>query len=212
VARERGLQTITEENDLKAYQADPSGFLWAVLEVLRHTDVFAEPDFQALIERGRLAALGQRGMIDHSDDVQKTDQAERQRAFETSEPGVGPPRSVMPGEGDSPVQEAERLTEAQERAGEAERLHPSSNPAQEGQRLAEGDEEDEEEEVDTPEEEEAETGEPTEREQAETKAAARGLEVRDYGTAGDWRVYDPATGRQVAKSRLDDPIPAGSTA
>lgn len=41
---------------------------------------------------------------------------------------------------------------------------------------------------------------------ADQRAAQRGLEVRDYGTSGDWRVYDPATGRQVAKSKLDEPV------
>lgn len=61
-------------------------------------------------------------------------------------------------------------------------------------------------EIDTPEEEAAETGTQTERQAAEAKAAERGLEIRDFGTAGDWRVYDPATGRQVAKSRLDEPV------
>lgn len=42
------------------------------------------------------------------------------------------------------------------------------------------------------------------RAQAEAKAAKLGLEIRDYGTAGEWRVYDPATGRMVAKSRLEE--------
>jgi hypothetical protein len=40
------------------------------------------------------------------------------------------------------------------------------------------------------------------RAEAERRASAMGLEVRDFGTAGDWRLYDPATGRQVAKSKL----------
>src|SRR5262245_3083380 len=57
-------------------------------------------------------------------------------------------------------------------------------------------------EVDTPEEETAETGTPTDRERAEARAAELGLEVRAYGDAGDWRVYDPKTGRQVAKSTV----------
>lgn len=52
------------------------------------------------------------------------------------------------------------------------------------------------------EDEAAETGSGTERERAEKRAGELGLEVRDYGTAGDWRVYDPATGRQVAKSTV----------
>jgi hypothetical protein len=50
----------------------------------------------------------------------------------------------------------------------------------------------------------AETGGEDERKQAEAKAKDRGLEIRDYGTTGEWRVYDPSTGRQVAKSRLDE--------
>lgn len=251
MARTRGLQTIAEENDLKAYQADPSGFLWAVLEVLRHTDAYAEPDFQALIERGRLAAMGQQGMLDHSEDIRKQDQEQRQRALEESEPGVGPPRPVMPGESGSPLEEAQRLAdadpraiEAAERQSEAERLGVSepSAPA-EVRRVTEAAEEaalgDEDEEdtldaepaqgddtddaaadaddetdpaadvVDTPEEARAETGAPTEREQAEQKASLRDLEIRSYGTAGDWRVFDPKTGRQVAKRALDAPLPAG---
>jgi hypothetical protein len=60
--------------------------------------------------------------------------------------------------------------------------------------------------VDT-EEEDDETGTESDRQAAERKAAERGLEVRDFGTAGDWRVYDPNTGRQVAKSALDAPLP-----
>jgi hypothetical protein len=56
--------------------------------------------------------------------------------------------------------------------------------------------------IDTPEEEAAETGTQTERQQAEARAAELGLEVRDAGSAGDWRVYDPKTGRQVAKSTV----------
>ena len=61
------------------------------------------------------------------------------------------------------------------------------------------DEDDEDDELEAP---EAETGSQTEREKAEASAKRLGLEVRDYGTAGDWRVYDPATGRQVAKSTV----------
>ena len=57
------------------------------------------------------------------------------------------------------------------------------------------------EEVDTPEEEEAETGAQTEREEAEAKAAERGLEIRDFGTSGDWRVYDPKTGPAGGEER-----------
>lgn len=53
---------------------------------------------------------------------------------------------------------------------------------------------------------EGDTGAPSERQEAEAKAAERGLEIRDYGTAGEWRVYDTATGKQVAKSRLDAPV------
>jgi hypothetical protein len=242
--RDRTLHLISEENDLKAYQADPSGFLWAVLEVLRHTDVFAEPDFQALIERGRLAAQGQAGMADHSEDIRKTDQEERQRAFETSKPGGGPPRPVMPGESGSPMEEAQRLAdldpraiEAAERQSEAERLGVSERSAtpevtrqtEAAEEAALGDEDEDDEldaepadaddatdpadstpdVVDTPEEARAETGTPTEREQAEQKASLRDLEIRSYGTAGDWRVFDPKTGRQVAKRALDAPLPAG---
>lgn len=243
--RDRTLHLIAEENDLKAYQADPSGFLWAVLEVLRHTDVFAEPDFQALIERGRLAAQGQAGMADHSEDIRKTDQEERQRAFETSKPGAGPPRPVMPGESGSPLEEAQRLAdldpraiEAAERQSEAERLGVTEATAppevrrqtEAAEEAALGDEGEEDtldaepddgqdadgeatgtdmaaDVVDTPEEARAETGTLTEREQAERKASLRDLEIRSYGTAGDWRVFDPKTGRQVAKRALDAPLP-----
>lgn len=49
------------------------------------------------------------------------------------------------------------------------------------------------------------------RAEAERKASERGLEIRDYGTSGDWRVYDPKTGRQVAKSLLDEPVGASAT-
>jgi len=45
---------------------------------------------------------------------------------------------------------------------------------------------------------------PMSRAEAEQRAGALGLEVRDFGTAGDWRLYDKATGRQVAKSRLEE--------
>lgn len=44
------------------------------------------------------------------------------------------------------------------------------------------------------------------RAEAEKRAKARGLEVRDFGTGGDWRVYDTATGRQVSKTKLDEPV------
>lgn len=59
--------------------------------------------------------------------------------------------------------------------------------------------------IDTPEEAAAETGTQTERQQAEARAAELGLEIRDAGSAGDWRVYDPKTGRQVAKSTVLTP-------
>jgi len=41
---------------------------------------------------------------------------------------------------------------------------------------------------------------------AEKKALERGLEIRDFGTAGDWRVYDPKTGKMASKQRLEEPI------
>jgi hypothetical protein len=199
--RDRGLRQIGEENDLKAYQVDQSGFLWAVLEVLRHTDAFSEPDFQALIERGRLAAIGQGGMMAHSADIAKADQEQREREVEGSEPGVGPPRPVMPGEGDSPTAEFERLTEAQEREAEAVRQAPASTPATEAEAASEEAEEEEAEEADDEEEEE-------DKESDEAKAAARGLELRDYGPSVGMRVYDPKTKKMVARSRLNDPVPA----
>lgn len=49
-----------------------------------------------------------------------------------------------------------------------------------------------------------ESGSAQDRADAEAKAKKLSLEIRDYGAAGEWRVYDPATGRQVAKSRLDE--------
>jgi len=52
--------------------------------------------------------------------------------------------------------------------------------------------------------EDAETGDKAERAAAEKKAKAKGLEIRDFGTAGDWRVYDPKSGRQVARDKLDE--------
>lgn len=54
-----------------------------------------------------------------------------------------------------------------------------------------------------------------ERALAERQAAVLHLQIRDFGTAGDWRLYDPATGRQVAKSVLATanlaapPVPPG---
>ena len=54
------------------------------------------------------------------------------------------------------------------------------------------------------EDEAAETGAKAERADAEKKAKKLGLEVRDFGTSGDWRLYDPETGRQVSKARLDE--------
>lgn len=55
----------------------------------------------------------------------------------------------------------------------------------------------------------AEAGEANaERAEAERKASERGLEIRDYGTNGEWRVYDPATGRMVSRSLLDEPVKA----
>jgi hypothetical protein len=51
-------------------------------------------------------------------------------------------------------------------------------------------------------------GEEDERAEAERLAAERGLEIRDYGTAGEWRVYDPRTGRMVSRSALDEPVKA----
>jgi hypothetical protein len=47
-----------------------------------------------------------------------------------------------------------------------------------------------------------------ERAEAERLAAERGLEIRDYGTAGEWRVYDPRTGRMVSRSALEEPAKA----
>lgn len=49
------------------------------------------------------------------------------------------------------------------------------------------------------------TGSASERADAEKKAAKRGLEIRDYGTEGQWRVYDAKTGRMVSRAVLDEP-------
>jgi hypothetical protein len=54
-----------------------------------------------------------------------------------------------------------------------------------------------------------ETGSAQDRADAEKKAKKLNLEIRDYGAAGEWRVYDPATGRQVARSRLDESPTSG---
>src|SRR5262245_16334435 len=178
VRADRGLQRIVEENDLMAYKADASGFLWALLEVARHGEGFSEPDFQALVERGRLAAQGQAGLLAHAEDVRgavEAVQEERRGQFETSQPGVGPPRPVMPGESGTPLDDVANQG-------------PAEAPA-----------EDEDEEL-TEEEAEAEEGaEETdaERAEAEAKALERGLEIRD--TAQGWRVFDPKTGRMVSR-------------
>ena len=236
--RDRGLRQIGEENDLKAYQADQSGFLWAVLEVLRHTDAFSEPDFQALIERGRLAAIGQGGMMSHSADIAKADDEQRKQQYEQSEPGVGPPRPVMPGEGDSPAAEAQRLAEqdprmveAAERQSEAERLGVSEQTAvprvreqtEAAEEAIDTDDDEEDDDLDSDERdtgrthadrvEQSENVEPSpdkERAEAEKAAKARGLEIRDWGTEGAWRVFEAKTGRMVAKSALETPLKAGA--
>jgi hypothetical protein len=58
-------------------------------------------------------------------------------------------------------------------------------------------------------EEHPEASGPSDRAEAERKAAERGYTIRDWGTSGDWRVIDPKTGRQVARSALDEPLPTG---
>ena len=189
-------------------------------------------------------------MLDHSEDIKKADQQERDRAFEGSQAGVGPPRPVRPDEGDSPQAEAQRLAdqdprmiEMAERQSEAERLGvtaPSAPPevrrqTEAAEEAIDTDDEDgdhdldedvDQEEADDEEAEDAEEGEavpsPTgaapgtaslgDRAVAEQKARDRGLEIRDFGTSGDWRVFDPATGKMVSKLRLEEPVNTGSDA
>jgi hypothetical protein len=46
------LALLADENDALAKRIDPSGFCYAVLQILRNGEAYSEADFQALVERG----------------------------------------------------------------------------------------------------------------------------------------------------------------
>ena len=89
-----------------------------------------------------------------------------------------------------------------ERLWHAPTAAPAGPPVVEGEDEGE-DEDDEPDEVSDVEIVADDDAPDPERAEAERKAAALGLEVRDWGEDA-WRVYDPKTGKLVAKSRLDE--------
>lgn len=121
------LRLIADENDLQAVRTDPSGFLYAVLQVLRDPDNFGEADFAALIERGRLYAQTQGGMLRHAQDVagaRAKEMAPQIQDIRTGRPkakAIGKPKAKARTHSADTVVYAD-TEEEEERMAEAQRL------------------------------------------------------------------------------------------
>src|SRR5215467_1781589 len=83
------------------------------------------------------------------------------------------------------AEEYQRLAEAGEIPPSSATAAPETDEEGEDEEDEEGQEDDEEDMV---------------RALAQQKAEALGYEIRDWGSQGEWRVYDPKTGRLVSKA------------
>lgn len=90
------------------------------------------------------------------------------------------------------------IAEEYQRLAEAGEIPPSSATA-----APETEEEGEEGEDEEDEEGQEDDEEDMARALAQQKAEALGYEIRDWGSQGEWRVYDPKTGRLVSKAVLE---------
>jgi len=86
------------------------------------------------------------------------------------------------------AEEYQRLAEAGEIPPSSATAAPETDEEGEDEEDEEGQEDDEEDMV---------------RALAQQKAEALGYEIRDWGSQGEWRVYDPKTGRLVSKAVLE---------